>query len=185
MSQPDLLLTYNWGAVEWALANSFSPICRHIHFESGFGPEEADRQLRRRVVFRRLALANSECVVVPSQTLVQIATKIWRIPTDKVLYVPNGVDCDKFVMPSSVENLPGFRRKPTELVIGTVAPLRAEKNLGRLLRAFATIDVTRPIRLVIVGDGPERESLLELRDRHALGDCVSFEGTLPHEAVIE
>ena len=35
--EPDLLLTYNWGAIEWGLANAIKPVCRHIHFESGFG----------------------------------------------------------------------------------------------------------------------------------------------------
>ena len=41
--RPDLLLTYNWGAIEWALSNRLTKRLRHIHFESGFGPEEADR----------------------------------------------------------------------------------------------------------------------------------------------
>ena len=40
--QPGLLLTYNWGAIEWALANAISPVCRHIHLEDGFGLDEAD-----------------------------------------------------------------------------------------------------------------------------------------------
>ena len=58
-ASPDLLLTYNWGAVEWALmARIFRP-CRHAHLESGFGPEEAETQLLRRVWFRRAALAPS------------------------------------------------------------------------------------------------------------------------------
>ena len=55
--RPDLLLTYNWGAIEWALADRFRPICRHLHVVDGFGPEEALRQLPRRVWLRRLALS--------------------------------------------------------------------------------------------------------------------------------
>ena len=42
---PELLLTYNWGAIEWALANNLAPICPNIHLESGFNPEEADDQI--------------------------------------------------------------------------------------------------------------------------------------------
>src|SRR5690606_7840869 len=63
--RPNLLLTYNWGAVEWALVNRLMVIAPHIHFESGFGPEEADRPIPRRVRFRRLALARARLVVVP------------------------------------------------------------------------------------------------------------------------
>ncbi len=174
--RPDLLLTYNWGAVEWGLANGLLPICRHVHFESGFGPEEADRQMMRRVLFRRLALARSERLVVPSQTLVEIATKIWRIPREKVLYVPNGVDCDRFAARPGPDALPGFKPNPNELVIGTVAPLRAEKNLDRLMRAFAGVRGHPSIRLVIVGDGPERSRLVELARELETVDRVLLAG---------
>src|SRR5712692_1398450 len=56
--RPDVLLTYNWGAIEWVLADRWRPlVSRHIHLEDGFGPDEtADRQLPRRVRFRRLVL---------------------------------------------------------------------------------------------------------------------------------
>src|SRR5215472_5997664 len=66
--RPDLLLTYNWGAIEWAMAARLSPVRRHIHFEAGFSQREADSQIPRRVWFRRLALARCALVVVPSPT---------------------------------------------------------------------------------------------------------------------
>src|ERR671919_1114840 len=47
--RPDLLLTYNWGAIEWALADRIRPLCPHLHVVDGFGPEEALAQLPRRV----------------------------------------------------------------------------------------------------------------------------------------
>src|SRR5712675_866223 len=42
--KPDTLVTYNWGAIDWCLANRFAPISPHIHIEDGFGPEEKQRQ---------------------------------------------------------------------------------------------------------------------------------------------
>ena len=92
----DLLLTYNWGTVECALANSLIRTLPHIHFESGFGPEEADRQLRRRVLFRRLALRRSHRIVVPSRRLYDLATQDWRLDQRRVRLLPNGVDCVRF-----------------------------------------------------------------------------------------
>lgn len=62
--RPDLLLTYNWGAIEWAMASRWSLGFRHIHFEAGFGQREADSQILRRVIFRRWALARCALVVV-------------------------------------------------------------------------------------------------------------------------
>ncbi len=87
---PDVLVTYNWGAIEWAMANIPRRV-RHIHVEDGFGPEERERQLPRRVLTRRLVLARST-VAVPSRTLWRIATEVWRLDPHRVRYVPNGSD---------------------------------------------------------------------------------------------
>ena len=46
---PALVVTYNWGAIEWALAAAFTNIAC-IHIVDGFGPEEAEHQLARRVL---------------------------------------------------------------------------------------------------------------------------------------
>ena len=90
--RPDLMLTYNWGAIEWAAASRFSPVSRHLHLEAGFSRGEADSQIPRRVLFRRWALARCELVVVPSRQLEDLAHRVWRLPVARVVYVPNGVD---------------------------------------------------------------------------------------------
>ncbi|WP_417317491.1 glycosyltransferase [Emcibacter sp.] len=160
--RPDLLLTYNWGSMDWALANSFAPLCRHIHLESGFGPEEAEGTLFKRDMYRRLALRNIESIVVPSHTLVQICRKNWKLPERKIRHIPNGVDCEKYGTAPRPGILPGFDKREGEIVIGTMTPLRPEKNLPRLIRAFHRVTTDNPdiaLRLVIMGEGNERGSL--------------------------
>jgi len=39
--RPDLLITYNWGAIEWAIANRLWRIAPHVHLEAGFGKERS------------------------------------------------------------------------------------------------------------------------------------------------
>jgi glycosyltransferase involved in cell wall biosynthesis len=169
---PDLLVTYNWGAAEWALANALWPIAPHVHFEDGFGPEEADRQLPRRVWFRRVALCRTRTLVVPSLTLQRIATEVWKQPVSRVRYVPNGIDVSRFEGPGDAMLLP-----PADLRIGTVAALRAEKNLGRLLRAFAVAHkAISTARLAIVGDGPARPDLERLAAELGIAQAVDFPG---------
>ena len=181
--RPDLLLTYNWGSIEWAMASRLLPRYRHIHFEAGFGQDEADLQIRRRVVFRRLALARCALVVVPSRKLEHLARCIWRLPATRVAYVPNGVDTTRFY--AAVRDIvPGFIRRPGELVIGTVAPLRPEKNVGRLLRVFAMLEETLPLRLIIAGDGTECCSLKRLATELGIADRVIFTGRIAPEAVL-
>ncbi len=181
--RPDLLITYNWGAIEWAMANRLRPVARHMHFEAGFGKEEADSQLPHRVMFRRWALARCVKVVVPSRVLEEFAHKAWKLPAERVAYIPNGVDAGRFADPAR-DGIGGFIRRPGELVVGTVAPLRREKNIGRLLRVFASLDPSLPARLVIAGDGAERQTLTRLADEFGIAERVIFTGRVAPEAVL-
>jgi glycosyltransferase involved in cell wall biosynthesis len=162
--RPDALVTCNWGAIEFALAN-IVPVTRHLHVVDGFGPEERDAQIRRRVLTRRVALSRSP-VVLPSRNLVRIATEVWKLPPRVVRYVPNGIDLARFATD-------GSQRGSPEPVIGTVAALRPEKNIARLLRAFATLPSGR---LIIVGDGPERPALEALAAALGVTQRVRFAG---------
>jgi L-malate glycosyltransferase len=181
--RPDLLLTYNWGAIEWAAASRFSSVSRHLHLEAGFSQGEADAQIPRRVLFRRWALARCALVVVPSRQLEDLARRVWRLPISRVVYVPNGVDTARFATPIS-DGVPGFTRRPGEMVIGTVAPLRLEKNIGRLLRVFAMLEFQHPLRLIIAGDGRQRLSLERLAAELGIADRVIFTGQVVPEAVL-
>jgi glycosyltransferase involved in cell wall biosynthesis len=175
-ARPDLLITYNWGAIEWAMANRLATRRRHIHIEDGFGPEEASGQLQRRATFRRLALGGRcTTVVLPSQTLQRIALGNWRLKPAKILYIPNGIDCQRFAAASAmpVDKLPG-----SGPIVGTVAALRAEKNIARLLRVFAQATAQRKARLLIVGDGPERAGLEELARELKITGRTFFAGAL-------
>ena len=164
--RPDVMITCNWGAIEFALAN-LVPVTRHIHVVDGFGPEEQARQIPRRILTRRLALAGGT-VVLPSRTLTRIARESWRLHPDRLQFIPNGIDlgCFDRVVP----------RGGPDLTVGTVAILRPEKNLGRLLRAFASLASAHPVRLVIVGDGPERGRLTTLARELGVADRIEFAG---------
>ena len=165
--RPDLLVTYNWGAIEWAMANSLAGF-PHLHVEDGFGPEERDTQIPRRVLTRRLVLRRCK-TLLPSRTLWRIATEVWRLPEARLRYVPNGIDTERFSPRAAA-------REAGPPVIGTVATLRAEKNLVRLLQAFAALPADAGARLMIVGDGPERSRLEAEAGRLGLGGRVVFPG---------
>lgn len=169
-----ILCTYNWGAIEWAIANRLRPRLPHLHFEDGFGPDEADHQKRRRVVTRRLILRRSQ-VLVPAQNLARIATTQWRLDARRVHYVPNGIDAARFDA-APRDGAGFFARRPGECVIGSFSPLRPEKNLGRLLMAFAAAGGGVAARLVICGDGPERPRLEEMAAALGIADRTVFTG---------
>jgi glycosyltransferase involved in cell wall biosynthesis len=183
--RPALLVTNNWGAIEWAMAGLLSRV-PHIHIEDGFGPDEADRQLLRRVLFRRLALTRSFAVVVPSRTLMTIARTTWKTPLARLRYIPNGITINRSVGEQErshgrSETLGISGHAP---VVGWVGALRKEKNAERLLRAFARLPADAI--LAVVGDGPERENIegetraLGIADRvRLLGHRSGVEALLP------
>ena len=115
--------------------------------------------------------------------LEDLARGVWRLPVERVRYVPNGVDVARFSSPVP-DVSPGFARRPDELVIGTVAPLRPEKNVGRLLRVFATLDTSITTRLVVAGEGIERPGLERLAAELGIADRVVFTGQVAPEAVL-
>ena len=187
--RPDVLVTGNWGAIEFAMAN-LPAFTRHLHVVDGFGPEEREAQIPRRVLIRRLVLSRGK-VVVPSRTLERIATRIWKLSPRVVRYVPNGIDLGRFAAGAAGAAVNGASgdgasgdgapsgaaaRGNAVPVIGTVAALREEKNLARLLRAFAAATRERPARLVIVGDGAGRADLTALADALGVGARVTFTG---------
>ncbi len=177
--KPDLLLTYNWGAVEWALANRMPKFCRHIHLESGFGPDESpDRQRWRRATARRFLLAGCDRIIVPSVVLHNVVTGVWQLPAAKVRYLPNGIDCRRFDTGPDREFLDRLGIPEGVMVIGTVAALREEKNLPRLLRVFAALPRDVDARLVIVGDGPERPTVERMAAALDISARVVFVGNL-------
>jgi glycosyltransferase involved in cell wall biosynthesis len=176
--RPDLMVTSNWGSIEWALAN-LDARTPHLHMEDGFGPEEALRQLPRRVWTRRLALRRS-MVLLPSMTLERMARNVWRLPQRRLIHTPNGVDCARFARKPD----PAFAAAcgiPDDglPVVGTVAALRGEKNLYRLLDAFALATRRRAARLVIVGDGEQRDGLTARAAALGLAERVVFTGACP------
>lgn len=176
---PDALITSNWGSIEWAMANLLPPRLPHLHMEDGFGPDEATGQKPRRVWTRRLVLRRSR-VLLPSFTLLAAARDSWRLPERRLFYVPNGIDLVRFAPQGPQADLAVPGDGP---LIGTVAALRAEKNVARLLRVGAILAREgAAFRLAIIGDGPERAMLAALAAELGIADRVRFTGHVPDPA---
>lgn len=154
----DLVLTYNWGAFDLVMANQMFGGAPLIHHEDGFNQDETDQLKSRRNLYRRIGLPGAFRLVVPSRRLERIARNAWGQTPARVVRIPNGIPVARFSKAPEEGAIPGLTRVPGEIVIGTVAGLRAIKNLPRLVRAFAAM-ADRKARLVIVGEGPESERI--------------------------
>lgn len=163
MQRFDLVLTYNWGAMDVVAARRlfarFLMLPPLIHHEDGFNEDEAVRRKAIRNRFRQLFLPAAHRLVVPSTVLETIARDEWRQPESRIERIANGIPLERFTNPQS-SSISGLARRPGEVIVGTVAGLRKVKNLPRLVRAVAQAEVRGvEARLVIVGDGPERAAI--------------------------
>jgi glycosyltransferase involved in cell wall biosynthesis len=174
-ARPDLVLTYNWGAIEALLTVQLSRLCPAIHHECGFGHDEAVSRKPRRNLARRLLLPAAAATVVVSKTLAGIARQEFHIPEAKLRWIRTGVDTERF-QPGTGDDWRrhhGVARQ--EFLIGFAGRLSPEKNLPLLLTAFAESRLQHS-RLALLGEGPERTNLELLANRLGLGGRVLFLG---------
>jgi L-malate glycosyltransferase len=156
MRRFDLVLTYNWGSFDAVMARHLFGGPPLVHHEDGFNEDETAELKTRRNLYRRLGLSAARKLVVPSERLEAIARKAWAQPPERVERIPNGIEIARYAVPPASDAIPGLGAGG--IVVGTVAGLRAVKNLPRLVRAFAAM-AARDARLVIVGAGPESERI--------------------------
>ena len=176
MADFDLVLTYNWGAMDAVGARRLFPAGAPplIHHEDGFNADEATKLNWKRNAFRRLMLPAAHALIVPSARLESIARTAWN---RTARLIPNGIDVARYAAPPVPDAIPGFVRRRGEVVIGTIAGLRAVKNLPRLVEAFAS--APPHCRLVIVGTGPERDAITARAEALGVADRVHLPGFLP------
>jgi glycosyltransferase involved in cell wall biosynthesis len=99
--------------------------------------------------------------------------------------IPNGVDLHNFRKanrPIDRATL-GFSNKNVVLIyMGRIAP---EKNLPFLLQSFSGVVQTYEfVRLLVIGDGPERESIQNLANALGIGDKTLFTGMVPYQELV-
>lgn len=102
------------------------------------------------------------------------------VPADRVRVIGNGVDLRRFVQktPASISkarDLIGVTE--SALVIGTVTRFREEKGNEFLIEAFSRIhEQFTNARLVVVGDGELRESLVAQAEKAGIASAVHWLG---------
>ena len=180
MRRFDLVLTYNWGAIDGVMAarvfgKGLPPV---IHHEDGFNQDEAERLNPVRNMYRRIALPAANALVVPSEKLERIALAQWRQPAQRLFRIANGIPTRLYAGKPDANLIPELKsKKPGTLVIGCVAGLRPVKDLPMLVRAVAGLN-TR-FKLVIVGEGPERQTIVDAAEAMAVEDDLILPGFLP------
>ena len=166
----DLMIAYEWGAIDWVLANCMVRSRPMIMTVEGFEDSELFVQKRKRLMLRRLLYQRCDRVVVCSRTLYRLAMDEWQLRPPRLLHIPNGVDCSRFTPANRVQS------QTREVRLGIVASLIKLKNHIKLLRCLKEVSDCPPFSLHIAGDGPELDNLRRFCNESGLAHRVHFLG---------
>jgi glycosyltransferase involved in cell wall biosynthesis len=117
----------------------------------------------------RVALKHFDAVGAVSQTIAEKLLSL-GVRRERITVIPNGIDVHAFDAPPAAQV-----RK--EQVIGIVARLDLQKGFEYLLNAIAALRPSFPeVRLLIVGEGPDRARIEEMVSRKNLDGMVTIAG---------
>jgi glycosyltransferase involved in cell wall biosynthesis len=129
----------------------------------------------RRFLDRELIARGATRFIAVSQEDRRRMSEVEGIDPARTLFIPNGVLSSPEPTGRDVRAELGI--PATAPVVGTVGVLRPQKALHVMVRALARLRGRWPeIRLLIVGDGPERAGLQALATELGILDAVSFLG---------
>ena len=147
--------THFYANIYTALAAKF---CRAISI--GTARSDVTREVRSNGLWGRWLLSLPSILLVNSTLAKQNAIKA-GLPDSRVFFLPNVVDLASF--DQEFEHLPALAGEQGGLVALVVARLISVKRLDLFIKALYLARKNEPgLRGMIVGDGPERESLQHL-----------------------
>ena len=125
--------------------------------------------------------------ITTNTTFMLKKVRSWGIPDEKVFYLPNGVDLERFTPRSAaeVENLRRDLSLSGKQVVAYVGSLSQQSHpIDLLLEAFRLTLQSRPdLQLLMVGGGEDYPALIERSQRMGIFPSIRFCGRVRPELV--
>jgi N-acetyl-alpha-D-glucosaminyl L-malate synthase BshA len=120
------------------------------------------------------SINNSDAVTSVSQSLKDDTLRLFDIKKE-IHVVPNFIDINKYNIPFS-DCQRELIATENEKIITHISNIRKVKRVDDVIEIFDRIQQKMPAKLVIVGDGPEKESLEKLCEKKGITEKVLFVG---------
>ncbi len=162
--QPDLLHTRNLAALEAQFVAAAAGIRATVHGEHGRDVFDLHGRNWKYNLLRRAARPLVSNYIAVSRDLEHWLHETIGVPPRKIHQIYNGVDSVKFH--PRIGPRPDFAH-PDSIVFGSVGRMVEVKDYPALVRAFIQLMRQQPerserARLVIVGEGPARQTCLDM-----------------------
>ncbi|MDH5545602.1 MAG: TIGR03088 family PEP-CTERM/XrtA system glycosyltransferase [Gammaproteobacteria bacterium] len=176
--KPQIVHTRNLGTIEYTLPAAFAGVKYRIHGEHGRDMSDIDGSNSKYRILRRAYNPLIARFIALSKDLDSWLKEQVRISPRKIVQIYNGVDMQRFSQ--SEKSRQEIRKElgigKSEILVGSVGRLQAEKDQATLLRAYALLEKNENTRLVLIGDGPDRQKLEALAIQLAISNRVIFAG---------
>ena len=160
----------------------FTHHTRYQEYVQSMGLSE---DLVRELIERQLADYMEKCqhIIVPSESIKQMVEETYGI-RERVTVIPTGID----LAPYQEANGRSIRQRrgwdENQRIIISIGRLAAEKNFSTLLEAMPLVMDKHPdVRLVLIGDGPDKSALQKQAKKLNIAERVEFVGRVSFEEI--
>ncbi len=181
--RPSIVHTRNLAALETVIPAWAAGVPVRLHGEHGRDVADLDLARRRYRLVRRAYRPFVHHFVALSHDIEAYLRDGVGVPAARVTHIFNGVDTERFrPAPAGKAPIPGCPFRGAGLfIVGAVGRMEAVKDPVNLARAFVAALARAPgarerLRLVMVGDGPQRGEAERIVAEAGAGDLVWFAG---------
>ena len=163
----------------------------HTTYDYGFINLEKNKFKRFLFIFlERLCGRFTDKLIVVSDTTKEDALRYKIIDQERIVIIPEVPSIEEF----NNDHIDQERKKyiadkyciekhKDEFLIGTVARLVPHKGVDTLIRSAAILAKQGlPVRFLIIGGGPEEQSLKELAENKKVSDLITFTGFIEDQS---
>ena len=142
-------------------------------YEKSRGLKSIQRRIEKMINSKTLHKASR--ILVSNENTRNLVSKYYRISTDKISVIPNGVDTGKFYS----------RMEPSNQVIFS-GVMYYHRGVDVLLESVSTVVQKIPdVQFVLLGSGPEMEKLVDFTKKKNLTKNVKFLGWVDRKQIPE
>jgi glycosyltransferase involved in cell wall biosynthesis len=140
------------------------------------GIRVAERRSRAYLWLERLAARRAERHVCVSRSVAEFSHAQGRLPTERLVVIPNGIDVDRYPARSAVD-LTGLGLPPNRRAVTYVGRLDRQKGVRWLVETAPEWLAQLPNHdLLLVGKGPEQPALVALSEKLGVASRIHLSG---------
>lgn len=149
-----------------------------------------DERVRAKPFFQGIARLADKLIFRAATVIVTVSPHLKRriealgVKGSKVIVLPNAVEESWLTFPNRRQEIRDRLGLRDEIVVSFVGWFVPWHRLKRLVEVFAKVVAEHPnIRLLLIGDGPQKRDLLRQVEKLGVRDTVLFPGSVSHSEV--